>query len=173
MSKRLELTGKQFDKLIVIEFDHVDKHRQSHWKCECECGNEKIISGNSLTQGNTKSCGCLAKFPEGIAARNVILARHKRSAKDRNLKQELTGEQIIAFYKQNCHYCGEPPSNVYSQKDLKGPYIYNGIDRMDNDIGYTLDNSISCCKHCNYSKRARTYEEFIDWIKQVHSHLNL
>ncbi len=56
--KRLELNGQRFGKLIVLD---VDPSRSSavYWKCICDCG--KIIStmASSLTQGNTKSCGCL------------------------------------------------------------------------------------------------------------------
>ena len=29
------------------------------WKCQCDCGNIKIINGINLRNGDTKSCGCL------------------------------------------------------------------------------------------------------------------
>lgn len=32
----------------------------SQWLCVCDCGNEKSVVGQSLTRGDTKSCGCLA-----------------------------------------------------------------------------------------------------------------
>lgn len=31
------------------------------WLCRCDCGNEKLISGESLKNGYTKSCGCICK----------------------------------------------------------------------------------------------------------------
>lgn len=58
MSKRLNLIGQRFERLTVIEFASV-KNKGTYWKCLCDCGNEKIISGNSLKGGKTKSCGCL------------------------------------------------------------------------------------------------------------------
>lgn len=34
------------------------KSRGAYYLCKCDCGNEKIIVGQSLRNGNTKSCGC-------------------------------------------------------------------------------------------------------------------
>ena len=31
------------------------------WECQCDCGNIVYVNGTSLKNGNTKSCGCLAK----------------------------------------------------------------------------------------------------------------
>lgn len=31
------------------------------WKCRCDCGNETVVSGQSLSRGATQSCGCLIK----------------------------------------------------------------------------------------------------------------
>ena len=55
----VDITGKTFGRLTVICFSHKDTRRQLYWKCLCSCGNEKIICGNRLKNGNTKSCGCL------------------------------------------------------------------------------------------------------------------
>lgn len=30
------------------------------WNCRCDCGNERTVSGQTLSKGTTKSCGCLA-----------------------------------------------------------------------------------------------------------------
>lgn len=55
------LTGKKFEKLIVLE---QIKNKRSNgggtiWKCKCDCGKEIEATANHLTQGNTKSCGCM------------------------------------------------------------------------------------------------------------------
>lgn len=53
------LVGQRFGKLLVIE---PTNERSSSgaimWRCQCDCGNEHIVSTNSLIQG-TKSCGCI------------------------------------------------------------------------------------------------------------------
>jgi hypothetical protein len=53
-----------------------------------------------------------------------------------------------------------------------GVYIYNGIDRVDNTRGYSIDNCVACCKQCNWAKRELPQQEFIDWIHRVSRHLN-
>lgn len=54
------LIGKKFTRLVVLEKVDVNKPR-TYFKCKCECGNEKIVSLNSLTMHKVMSCGCLAK----------------------------------------------------------------------------------------------------------------
>ena len=56
-----DLTGRKFGRLTVIEFSGVTNDRRTKWKCICDCGNEKVIIGKNLKNGNTKSCGCLHK----------------------------------------------------------------------------------------------------------------
>lgn len=56
------LKGMRFGKLTVIEFSGYRKKNScsiATWKCQCDCGNEKIINAVDLIQGKTKSCGCL------------------------------------------------------------------------------------------------------------------
>lgn len=56
-----DLTGRQFERLFVIQRMSSNKWGKSRWLCECDCGNKKIICGSSLKSGSTKSCGCLLK----------------------------------------------------------------------------------------------------------------
>jgi hypothetical protein len=57
MGTCVDLTGRVFDSLTVIEKAGYNKHGQIQWKCRCECGNEKVITGGSLTRRRSKSCG--------------------------------------------------------------------------------------------------------------------
>lgn len=59
MGKLIDLTGKKFNRLIVKERVIITNNRHSYWLCVCECGKEKIICGDGLRSGSTKSCGCL------------------------------------------------------------------------------------------------------------------
>lgn len=58
-SQIVDMVGQKFERLTVREFSHIDKWRQAHWKCKCDCGNETIVSRNCLINKFTKSCGCL------------------------------------------------------------------------------------------------------------------
>lgn len=61
MAKKVVLTGLMFGRLTVIDETPVRKGGQVCWQVQCECGNRRIVRGASLTQGTSKSCGCLQK----------------------------------------------------------------------------------------------------------------
>lgn len=68
---REDLVGKQFGLLTVIEQvdDYISpcgKHR-ARYRCTCQCGNPNdiVVLKNSLTTGNTRSCGCIK--PDAIS----------------------------------------------------------------------------------------------------------
>lgn len=56
-----DLTGKKFGRLTVIAKAGKGADNRFQWKCICECGKEKIVSGESLKKGTTRSCGCLLR----------------------------------------------------------------------------------------------------------------
>lgn len=58
MSKLIDLTGKKFSRLTVLNIG-VKKGDRVYWVCKCDCGTIKEIMGHSLKRGVTKSCGCL------------------------------------------------------------------------------------------------------------------
>lgn len=47
------------------------------------------------------------------------------------------------------------------------PYWYNGVDRVDNTKGYTLENCVTCCAEANYAKRALSYADFIKLCEDI------
>lgn len=57
---RKDITGQRFGKLTAIKAVGRGKGKVSayEWLCKCDCGNEIVVNVNSLTTGNTKSCGC-------------------------------------------------------------------------------------------------------------------
>lgn len=59
MTKKLDLAGKVFNRLTVIEENGRTKFGVVKWLCKCSCGKEITVAGRSLVSGNTKSCGCL------------------------------------------------------------------------------------------------------------------
>ena len=60
----VDLTGKVFGALTVLEM--VQRSRRAHWNCLCECGAQRVLRGTHLTQGRVRSCGC--KRGENISA---------------------------------------------------------------------------------------------------------
>ena len=93
MGAIIDLTGQVFGRLTVIEraknFYPVpgDSSGKVAWRCRCECGCERITTGESLRRGTTKSCGCLAKEAAIINARKAGQEKLRRMkvAKDAGL----------------------------------------------------------------------------------------
>ena len=68
-SNFIDLTGKVFGRLTVLSMAvKKDSKGPTRWLCVCECGGTATTTPTSLTQGKTKSCGCLMR--EGVAERN-------------------------------------------------------------------------------------------------------
>ena len=61
MDKRIKnIVGQKFGRLTVIKYLYSKKHKP-YWLCQCDCGNEYVACSGALRDGNTRSCGCLAK----------------------------------------------------------------------------------------------------------------
>ncbi|AGE58963.1 hypothetical protein PBCVOR070422_071R [Paramecium bursaria Chlorella virus OR0704.2.2] len=71
---------------------------------------------------------------------------------------ELTYEQYITLRKQSCFYCHRVST---TDKHL------NGIDRKDSNIGYILENCVSCCGGCNLAKGTNLPNVFIEQCKKI------
>jgi hypothetical protein len=59
------------------------------------------------------------------------------------------------------------PSQILKGQSKNSDYRYNGVDRVNNGIGYEPDNSVSCCKICNRAKDVMTQEGFLTWVGRV------
>lgn len=176
--ERIDLTGQIFGRLKVDRFSHVDEYGKARWVCICECGNISVIRSADLRKGSVLSCGCLQKEltskrfrkPPGASARFRIYHGYMRHAKMKKFEFELSFENFSHLTSNNCYYCGIKPEKLSSFKDSNGQCIYNGIDRVDNSRGYTLDNCVPCCETCNRAKRILSEKEFLIWINRLYNH---
>lgn len=71
MGKFIDLTGQKFGRLTVISRAE-NRNQNVYWHCRCDCGAEKIIRGERLKCGETKSCGCLKRELEHQRSLNGI-----------------------------------------------------------------------------------------------------
>lgn len=78
-----DITGYRFGKLIVIEDTKIRKNHRVVWRCKCDCGRIVERVGDSLVQGDTKSCGCCStslgeiKIEELLTEYGIIFQRQK------------------------------------------------------------------------------------------------
>ena len=195
MSKRKDFSpGEVFGDLSIVK-KLPNKNLQSNYLCLCTCGNVREVIYTNLKNKQITHCGCKnflslthgnRKFPPKDASFRAKAANYKAMSKKRNIEFKLSIDETITFLKDNCKYCNRPPSNYYNVRnngknlnkknyainnsDDFGIY-YNGIDRIDNKIGYIIENCVTCCNVCNTAKLNLTLDEFKIWIYNVYNNL--
>ena len=167
------------------------EHPQRWWMVKCDCGKTKAIRAYTLQNGDSQSCGCRVektratigertKLPIGEAAKWAAyvtsiawLRRRNKTRKNGPLVWALSLEQFLQITSSPCHYCGIAWSkNFPNRKDTgktNGNYKHNGIDRLDNRVGYIPSNCVPCCMTCNTAKAQMTVSEFRAWVERVHA----
>ena len=190
MPKFRDRTNDKYGRLTVISHAGKD-HRGKHlWLCLCECGNKKVVVSDNLSSGKSNSCGCLkAEFlarkgnqfglhdDRELALLKVQYHHIKKRNKDKGFGDVISFEVFSHLSKSPCKYCGleyskeigDRLSESPKQKRLSDHILRcNGIDRVDSSKGYTEENSVSCCKHCNIAKNTMSEDDFYKWIKRVY-----
>lgn len=88
-----------------------------------------------------------------------MLCSYKGRAKRKGYEFELTEEDFRQLDTLTCEYCGGDEKM--------------GYDRIDSNLGYTLDNVTPCCYVCNTMKSNLTREEFIAHVLKIGEHTNV
>ena len=162
------------------------KHARFLVRCT-HCDETAEMYSSHIRRSN--SCGCLQhrsdtwkssgpktmpwQLGPGEAAFNCLLRSYIRGAKRRGYSFELSADEFRHVVTQPCRYCGSQQESL--QKPLakdSGDFLFTGIDRIDNDLGYTPSNSAPCCTTCNKMKLDMSEEAFYRHIKRICSHLN-
>lgn len=177
MSNFIDMTGQRYNRLVCIRYNR----REAKWLCDCDCGAVVLVRRHNLIHGTVKSCGChrrettgprLSKMRETTNPSFItsLYTSYLGRAKRKKIEMTITLDDFERLTQQNCSYCGLPPSATHKtyESQQRKPYVYNGLDRVDNSKGYTLDNVVPCCKHCNKAKNSLNQDEFLDWVKRVY-----
>jgi hypothetical protein len=85
---------------------------------------------------------------------------YRNDAKNHGREFNLTFEQFMDLWQKQCRYCGDSIKTV-------------GIDRKNNLIGYTVENSVSCCATCNRMKLNHSEEYFLSQCERITNHGHL
>lgn len=176
--------GKGSDILTVHSLSKAKNNRgELIWICRCDCGKTRRVKTNNLIKGFVKSCGCQKDIlrakkqtkPPKIVAVNTIWHRYKKNAYYREIDFPLSKDDVKSYMFSNCHYCGSLPTNTLVMKNITGDrgVLYNGIDRIDSNLGYSKDNCVPCCKLCNMAKNDTPLDEFLAWARTLVDYQNL
>lgn len=179
------LQGLKFNFLTAIkriEDQNRDKRKSYYWLWRCDCGREKKFARTDVTRKThpIQTCGECNLVPRGKGSPrrlatgelnfNRLFCVYKISARNRDLEFSLNRDDFRKLTKANCVYCGIAPSSVKDEKphgQSFGPYIYNGIDRVDSSKGYTNENCVPACTKCNYMKTTMSRSDFIAQCKKI------
>lgn len=164
------LVGKKFNHLLVIERLLKNGIHEGNYVCRCVCGREKIYRGTQIISESVKTCGCGRKNGINENGRTLVWLSYRTHAKKRNLVFELTKERFVSLIESSCFYCGKLETNrmqAYKRVCPDEVYLHNGVDRLDNQKGYTVENSVPCCKYCNHMKWNLSHKEWMEHMTAV------
>ena len=79
------------------------------------------------------------------------------NAARRKIEFNLDKKTFLYLIHHNCYLCGKKTDDEHQ----------NGIDRVDNNKGYILENVQPCCGNCNFIKNKFSLETIFDKFKKI------
>ena len=133
MGSFIDLTGKRFGRLTVIERDKSKQDGLAFWVCKCDCGSYASIYGGNIRNGHTQSCGCLREETEAYR-----FLRHNATRKE--------NPRLARIYKSMKHRCYRKEHNCYNNYGGRGIKI---CDEWLGDLGF--ENFVKWSKENGYA----------------------
>lgn len=159
MGKTIDITGQTFGRWTVLS--HVgrsSRSRQSLWRCRCDCGVERVVTGPSLRAGKSRSCGCLQR--ETTAKRQTKHGHDTRSNQSpiyriwNSMRQRCSNPNVDGY-----EYYGGRGVKVCERWNSFENFLSDmgerpegmSLDRIDPDGDYTPDN----CRWVGFREQVR------------------
>lgn len=129
------------------------------------CGHETVQRGIDLEKLSYREC-LKCKIDNRDANATTVYNRVKGNATKRSITFTLKLKEFMEIASKNCFYCNQEPIQNHDYRPRSRPY--NGLDRVNNSLGYSVENSVSCCSICNYAKHDLSVEEFKHWLTKCY-----
>ncbi len=158
--------NKVFGNITVLNYSHNNSPCHPYFNCKCNtCGSSLKMRPDGIQTSKIGCSKCMGKWrAENFKERySHLMPKHLRFRKthlkcqaiSRGYKWELSDEEVYELLVQKCYYCGQ------SEKI--------GLDRINNDLGYTYDNCVPCCGYCNRLKMHNPLKDFIQKVYEIYN----
>ncbi len=137
---RREYRQKNHDRLIASARKYYQAHREKY-----------VEHSRVWYRKNRDSAVAAMRVRKATPAAKI--REYKRSAQRRSISFELTFEQFAAIVTCPCWYCGKNPAG--------------GVDRLNNEPYYRVENSVPCCEPCNRAKLQMRYAQFVSHCAKI------
>lgn len=162
-------------KVIGLDTERNKNSLHKYYFIQCKKCGTIFSRRSSIIKENLNTVQCSkcrrSRFGKPLNVIEYKLYCYYRSgAKARGIEWDLSEEEVKSLIKADCYYCGEPPSKSQSVSYKDDFELVNGIDRVDSDKPYTINNCVPCCPTCNLMKNILSKDYFLDKVSKIYNH---
>jgi hypothetical protein len=179
--RQVTFSEEEFIRTIANSRSHRDAARKLGYKADCGLSSnnkkknvlykqflDKIKPDLSHFCIRSKSCIEGDKSYKDSLNFERLYLNFKKQARRRKIHCDLSLEDYIIIVKQNCYYCNvRPTSKDVTTCTYKNKVKFNGVDRVDSNVGYLVENCVPCCYDCNIMKHTKSGDYFIKHCERV------
>lgn len=164
----VDLTGKKFDRLTVIDRDF--SKNKTFWNCVCDCGNICSVFHGHLQTGHTRSCGCLLSEISSFLAKKYLCGKKKENHPRWDINKTDVERQkqrpnmkewssfIIKRDNYTCFVCNKRGCKLHAHH--LDAYSLHVKERNN------TENGVCLCKECHVT----FHKEYGSKVKREHFH---